>query len=61
MANYNFIRTSDTDTKQMLIDLNFKLISDDGNVATFINDCNNKLSFSSVDSKKIQYTNILNV
>lgn len=52
---YNFIRTSDEETKNKLIKENFKLVSQDGNMYTFIND--HSLTFD--DRSKIQYTNIL--
>lgn len=56
MEKFNFIRTSDPGTKTLLIKEGFQLVSDDGKYATFVNDCNKKLTF---DDKKIQYTNML--
>lgn len=56
---YNFIRTTDAETKDELVTLGFKLVSQDGNVFTFINDHN--LSFEYKDKDKIQYTNILSI
>lgn len=51
----NFIKTSDEDTKNKLLKEGFKLISQDGNVFTFLND--HSLTFE--DKTKIQYTNML--
>jgi hypothetical protein len=53
---YNFIRTTDEDTKNTLVREGFKLISQDGRTFTFLND--KPLSFED-KNKKIQYSNIL--
>lgn len=53
---YNFIRTTDEDTKNALVREGFKLISQDGRTFTFLND--KSLSFEDTN-KKIQYSNIL--
>lgn len=53
---YNFLRTSDEDTKNKLIKEGFKLISQDGNVFTFMN--NRTLTFEDKNNK-IQYSNNL--
>lgn len=53
---YNFIKTSDPETQEKLISEGFKLISQDGNVATFLND--RTLTFDNTN-KKIQYSNML--
>lgn len=53
---YNFIKTSDPETRKKLIAEGFKLISQDGNVATFLND--RTLTFENTN-KKIQYSNML--
>ena len=52
---YNFLKTSDKETKEKLLKEGFKLISQDGNVATFLNDCT--LTFEKTN--KIQYSNML--
>lgn len=52
---YNFIKTSDQEIREKLIAGGFKLISQDGNVATFLNDCT--LTFEKTN--KIQYSNML--
>lgn len=54
---YNFIRTTDVDTKNALIKQGFKLLSQDGGVYTFLND--STLTFEYTNKDKIQYTNIL--
>lgn len=51
----NFLRTSDEETKEKLLSQGFKLISQDGNMFTFLND--HALTFE--DKSKIQYTNML--
>lgn len=54
---YNFLKTSDIETKNRLLEAGFKLVSQEGNVFTFIND--HSLTFE--DKYKIQYSNILSV
>lgn len=53
---YNFIKTSDEETKEKLLKENFTLVSHDGNMYTFLND--KYMNFSSAD-KKITYSNML--
>ena len=53
---YNFLRTSDEYIKNKLIKEGFKLISQDGNVITFMN--NRTLTFEDKNNK-IQYSNML--
>ena len=53
---YNFIKTSDPETKDKLLKENFKLVSHDGNMYTFLNDKHVKFSNS---DKKITYSNML--
>ena len=53
---YNFIKTSDKETKELLLSEGFKLISQEGSIYTFLND----KTFSFEDKgKKIQYSNML--
>lgn len=52
---YHFIKTADPETRKKLIAEGFKLISQNGNVATFLNDCT--LTFEKTN--KIQYSNML--
>lgn len=53
---YNFIKPSDKETKENLLKEGFKLVSQDGNVATFLN--NHSLTFENTNNK-IQYSNML--
>lgn len=53
---YNFIKTSDKETKENLLKEGFKLVFQDGNVATFVN--NHSLTFENTNNK-IQYSNML--
>ena len=53
---YNFIKTSDKETKEKLLKEGFKLVSQDGNVATIVN--NHSLTFENTNNK-IQYSNML--
>lgn len=55
---YNFIKTSCEETKNTLLKEGFKLISQDGNVYTFLND--HALTFED-KNKKIQYSNMLSI
>lgn len=59
MGNANFIKTTDAETKETLLQLGFQLISEDGNVCTFVN--NTTLTFDNINNKnlKITYSNIL--
>jgi hypothetical protein len=56
-----FIKTTDTETANKLLALNFTLISHIGSVYTFINDVPKNVTFESVDTKKIAYDNILSL
>mgnify|MGYP004567039909 CR=1 FL=1 len=55
---YNFIKTSDIETKNRLLETGFKLVSQDGNIFTFLND--SALCFDDKEMK-IQYSNMLTV
>ena len=55
---YNFLKTSDEETKKYLLKRGYKLVSQDEKVWTFIND--HSLTFDNTINK-IQYSNILNV
>lgn len=56
-----FIKTTDTETANKLIALNFKLISHIGSVYTFLNETPQNLTFESVDKTKIAYDNKLSL
>ena len=55
-----FIKTTDSETADKLLSLNFKLVSHIGSVYTFLNDVS-KLNFDSIDKKKIVYDNKLSI
>ena len=58
MSKGNFLKTSDQETRNKLLELGFELISEDGNVSTFLN--NSTLTFNNIDKDmKITYSNIL--
>ena len=56
-----FIKTTDTETANKLIAFGFKLVSQIGNVYTFLNEAPQKLNFGSVDKTKIVYDNKLSL
>jgi hypothetical protein len=56
-----FIKTTDTETANKLIALNFKLVSHIGNVYTFLNEVSQNMTFESVDQTKIAYDNKLSL
>lgn len=56
MQKYNFIRTFDKEIKEKLLSEGFELVSQDGDVVTFLN--NHSLTFDNTN-QKIQYTNML--
>ena len=56
-----FIKTTDTETANKLIALNFKLVSQIGSVYTFLNLAPQTLIFESVDQTKIVYDNKLSL
>lgn len=59
MEKYNFIRTTDEDTKSKLLELGFVLVSENNGYAIFVNET--KLNFSSIDLTQLQFTNMLYV
>ena len=56
-----FIKTTDVETADKLITLNFKLVSHIGDVYTFLNEIPQTLTFESVDQTKIVYDNKLSL
>ena len=52
-----FIKTTDSETANKLIALNFKLVSHIGSVYTFLNEAPQNMTFESVDQTKIVYDN----
>ena len=56
-----FIKTTDVETANKLIALNFKLVSHIGNVYTFLNEIPHNMTFDTVDTTKIVYDNKLSL
>lgn len=56
-----FIKTTDAKTASQLLAEGFKLISQIGNVYTFLNDVPENFNFNMVDEKKIVYDNKLSL
>ena len=54
----NFIRTTDLETKKKLFVLGYQLVSENDNVAVFLNNVHNT-TFSENDDMKLAYTNNL--
>lgn len=57
----NFIKTTDKETADKLISVGFKLVSQNGNVYTFLNRLPKNFNFDEVDRTKMAYTNTLNI
>ena len=57
----NFIKTTDAETADKLIAEGFQLVSQSGNVYTFLNQLPKNFNFDEIDKKKMAYTNILNI
>lgn len=58
MEKRNFIKVKDEETKQQLLDLGYKLLSEKNGIATFLNNQDRPQSFS---CKKVTYTNTMEV
>lgn len=56
-----FIKTTDKPTADKLIAEGFKLISQVGNIYTFLNELPKNFNFDAVDKKMIVYDNILSI
>lgn len=56
-----FIKTTDTETANKLIALNFKLISHIGNIYTFLNEAPTNFNFDAIDKKMVVYDNKLSL
>ena len=55
---YNFLKTSDEETKKYLLNRGYKLVSQNEKMWIFIND--HSLTFDNTNNK-IQYSNILTI
>lgn len=58
MEKRTFIKVKDEETKDQLLDLGYKLLSEKNGIATFLNDPTKPQSFS---CKKLTYTNKMEV
>ena len=58
--NKKFIKTTDELIAKQLIEAGFKLVSNIGNIYTFLNDISNS-KFDAIDTKKIVYDNKLSL
>jgi hypothetical protein len=56
-----FIKTTDAETANKLITFGFKMISQIGDVYTFLNETPQNMTFESVDQTKIVYDNKLSL
>lgn len=58
-----FIKTSDSDTKETLLKLGFRLISEDSNgISTFLNDATKVVTYDDKSKNmKYSYSNILSI
>ena len=57
----NFIKTIDRSTAEKMISEGFKLVSQVGQVYTFLNDMPDSFCFESADKKHIVYSNVLSI
>ena len=57
----NFITTTDKETADKLLSAGFQLVSNSGNVYTFLNQLPVNFNFDEIDKKKMAYTNILSL
>ena len=56
-----FIKTTDTETVNKLLALGFQLVSNIGNVYTFLNEAPKSMLFEAVDTTRIVYDNKLSL
>ena len=56
-----FIKTTDEKTANQLIAAGFEIVSQVGNIYTFLNILPKNFNFDAVDKKKIVYDNILSL
>ena len=57
----NFIKTTDQETARKLLECGFQLVSQAGDIYTFLNQLPNNFNFDNVDKTKIVYDNILSI
>lgn len=57
----NFIKTTDREIADKLLICGFQLVSQVGNIYTFLNQPPKNFNFDAIDKKKIVYDNILSL
>lgn len=57
----NFIKTTDKPTAEKMIAEGFKLVSQNGQVYTFLNDVPEGFHFDNINKNNIAYSNVLNI
>lgn len=57
MNDKKFIKTSDIETKETLLSLGYKIISEDNGIAVFINEARAEFT----ELKKVAYSDILSI
>ena len=57
----NFIKTTDKETARKLSECGFQLVSQTGDIYTFLNQSPNNFNFDNVDKTKVVYDNILSL
>ena len=57
----NFIKTTDKETARKLSECGFQLVSQAGDIYTFLNRLPNNFNFDNIDKSKIVYDNILSI
>jgi hypothetical protein len=60
-VNQIFIKTTDKSTAKKLLSEGFKLVSQIGQVYTFLNDAPEGFQFESIDKKHIVFSNMLSI
>ena len=61
MPQNKFIITQDASVSNVLLAHGFHLVSHIGNTYTFVNETSEKFNFSSIDTTKLHFTNILHI
>ena len=61
MPQKKFIITQDESVSNTLLAHGFHLVSHVGNTYTFVNETLEKFNFSSIDTTKLHFTNILHI
>lgn len=56
-----FIITQDDKTAKLLMASGFKLVAQNGNTCTFLNEVPKDFNFANFDKSKIAYTNIMTI